>query len=1051
MVNGRAACHVVIVDSPVRPAPTLVAIQMHTPPRLSASSYGVAVLAASLALLPANLTAQSANRQPAQKLDSAYTAKIHEYLQDPRITTELVDHLPASATVPTPLKFLGKIVGTPGELTHARDIHRYMEAIAKASPRARFWTIGKTEEGRDMVLLAIADEQTIKQLDRYKGMLNALTDPRKTTEADAQRILHTAKPVYYITSGIHSPEFGGPEMLMELAYRLTVEETPLIQNIRNNVITLITPVVEVDGREKAVDTYYWNKKYRQTVGQLPLMYWGKYVQHDNNRDGMGQYLDLTKNITKVTLDWTPTILHDLHEAQTYLYASTGTGPYNDALDPITVDEWWMLAKNDVMEMTRRGVPGVWTYGFYDGWVPNYLFFIAHTHNAIGRFNEVQSYGPDNYEVKPPATTTSREWFRPNPPLPSIKWGARNNTNIQESAILFALNHVAKNKDLYLENYWIKSKRAVAKGTNGPIYGLVIPASQHAKQNAAEAVNDLRRQGLEFDVATSAFSAGKVQVQPGDYIVRGDQPYRTLADMYFSLQNFSPANPAPYDDTGWTFPLMRNLTIDAVTDKSLLSAPMKKVTADVTAPGGISGSGSVIVVDNTSDNTLVTFRFKLPNVKMEAAEDEFDAAGHHFAPGAFVIANANRAQLEPALRQLGLSGYAMPSAPAVKTHDLDVPRIGYVHSWTRTQDEGWVRAALDHYGVPYSYFGEPKLKEGNLRAKYDVIIWPHGGTPFGAPAAGFGGGAGRGAAADSSRPAPNVPIPYKRTAEFTALGYPDSTDDIRGGVGAEGYKALYEFVQQGGTLITEGSTAAILPQMKLTPGVTAEEPPTLFARGTILRGLITDRRSPLVYGYDHSEVPVYFNSGPVLNAGAGAPAPVEVTAAGTPAAPNGGAGARNAARPQGQNVTPMATQLKLSGWDPDHTGQPYGMVAVDSGVTERGGRGGAGAGGGGGFGGNQISRPVPGLNADPAAKTRVVMQFPANADDMLLSGTLEGGNTLSSRAQLVDETIGQWHVVMFAIRPFWRWQTQGTFAMGFNAILNWNDLDAGRAAKTTTDR
>jgi hypothetical protein len=137
------------------------------------------------------------------------------------------------------------------------------------------------------------------------------------------------------------------------------------------------------------------------------MYWGKYVQHDNNRDGMGQFLDLTKNTTKTFLEWTPTVLHDLHEAQTYLYSSTGTGPYNDAIDPIVVDEWWMLAKNDVMEMTKRGVPGVWTYGFYDGWVPNYMFFIAHTHNAIGRFYEVQSYCCDNYVVKPGAQTTSK--------------------------------------------------------------------------------------------------------------------------------------------------------------------------------------------------------------------------------------------------------------------------------------------------------------------------------------------------------------------------------------------------------------------------------------------------------------------------------------------------------------------------------------------------------------------------------------------------------------------------------------------------------------------
>ena len=215
---------------------------------------------------------------------------------------------------------------------------------------------------------------------------------------------------------MHSPENGGPEMLLELAYRLIVEETPFIQNIRNNVITLITPVIEVDGREKQVDTYYFNKTRAQGDARLPLMYWGKYVQHDNNRDGMGQFLELTKAVTRVQLEWHPTVMHDLHEAQTYLYSSTGTGPYNDALDPITVGEWWQFAQNDVVEMTKRGVPGVWTYGFYDGWVPNYMFFIAHSHNAIGRFYEVQSYGPDNYEVRPGASVTSKEWFRPNPPL-----------------------------------------------------------------------------------------------------------------------------------------------------------------------------------------------------------------------------------------------------------------------------------------------------------------------------------------------------------------------------------------------------------------------------------------------------------------------------------------------------------------------------------------------------------------------------------------------------------------------------------------------------------
>jgi len=999
-------------------------------------------------------TAMAHAQATSQKMDAEYTSQIKKYLSDPRISTELVDHLPASSTVPTPLKFLGHIVGAPGILDHAADIHRYLEAVAKAAPnRTRFWKIGKTEEGRDMVLLAIADEKTIANLDKYKGYLHQLTDPRKTTEAQARQLIKTAKPIYYITSGMHSPESGGPEMLMELAYRLTVEETPFIQNIRNNVITLITPVVEVDGREKYVDNHYFNEKWAKDHGvdsaagggrgggPLSLMYWGKYVQHDNNRDGMGQFLDLTKNTTKAVLDWTPTILHDLHEAQTYLYASTGTGPYNDALDPIVVDEWWMMAKNDVMEMTKRGVPGVWTYGFYDGWVPNYMFFIAHTHNAIGRFYEVQSYcqgSCGNYVVRPGATTTSKEWFRPNPPLDSITWSPRANTNIQESAILFALSHVAKNHDLYLENYWLKNKRAVEKGTTKPgtVAAWVIPANQHARENAAEAVNELKTQGLEFYTATSPFKAGNVQVNAGDYVIRGDQPYRTLADMYFSLQNFSPANPSPYDDTGWTFPLMRNITVEEVTDKSILKAPMAMIpmAKEVVATGGIFGDGTTLIVENNSDNSLVSFRFKNPSVRMSATEAETEVHGQKIGAGAIVIENANRAQLEPQLKALGLTAHAVASAPSVKMHDLDIPRIGYIHSWTRTQDEGWVRAALDTYGIPYQYFGENAVqKMGDLRQKFDVIIYPHGGSGVGAPAGGRGG---RGAGA-------NDPVPYKSTKEFPSLGFPDSTDDVRGALGEEGMKALYAFVQHGGTLITEGNTSAILPEMKLTPGVTVEPATALFARGTILRNTISDPKSPLMYGYTQTDIPVYFSQAPVLNAGAGAAPIADNGAAG------GGRGGRGGA--QTQNTTPMASPLKLSPWDPDHTGTPYGYAtsvgndfnAVEPGQTPNTGRGGRGGGGFGGFGGPQGPTMVAGLTADPNSSTRVIMQFPEKADDMLLSGTLERGDLLSKRAGLVDEKIGNGHVVMFAFRPYWRWQSQGTYAIGFNAIMNWNDLDAGK--------
>ena len=383
---------------------------------MTALTRSASALALSAALLgAAPLAAQEA---PPQKQDADYTRLIQQYLTDKRITTELVDHMPASDTVPSPLKFLGRIPGTPGEITYAKDIERYYAELARTSPRVRLLKLGTTEEGRDMVVLAVADEEVLRGLDADKAALAALGDPRRTGEADAKRLIKTATPIYWITSGIHSPELGGPETLIELAYRLAVEETPFVRAIRKNVITFITPVVEVDGREKIVDTYYYGKKTGKP--KPPNMYWGRYVAHDNNRDGIGQVLKLTQNITRGMLDWHPTVLHDLHEAQNYLYVSTGTGPYNPSLDPVQSDEWWLLAETEVTEMAKRQVPGVWTYGFYDGWVPNYLFWIANTHNSLGRFYEVQSYGPDPKPVKLGPTVTSREWYRPNPPLQSYR-------------------------------------------------------------------------------------------------------------------------------------------------------------------------------------------------------------------------------------------------------------------------------------------------------------------------------------------------------------------------------------------------------------------------------------------------------------------------------------------------------------------------------------------------------------------------------------------------------------------------------------------------------
>ena len=955
--------------------------------------------------------AQASAKAGAQKIDADYTAKIKAATADPRILTELVDHMPASDKVPSPLKFLGYIPGEPGKMTYHKDIVRYLDALDKASDRVTMMKIGETDEGRDMVAVAIADEATIRNLDKYRQITAQLTDPRKLSDAQARQLIATGKPIYYATGSIHSPETGSPEMLMELAYRLAIEETPFIQTIRNNAIVVFTPSSEVDGREKQVDNFR-----AQAAGQPSpsMVYWGKYVQHDNNRDGIGVGLRLTQVMLKTFLEWHPTVWHDLHESVTLLYTSTGTGPYNSVVDPIQVNEWWLLAQTEIMEMTKRDVPGVWTYNYYDGWVPNYMFWIGVTHNSIGRFYETQSYqGAVN---RPLPVTQSREWYRPNPTPSDITWGPRNNVNMQQSALLLAMNYVAKNKETFLENYYLKNKHTIERGKARPPYAYVVPASQRRRVEAAELMNLIRREGAEVHVADGTFSLGSVEVAPGDYIVRLDQPYGAIVETLLGLQFYAPENPRPYDDTGWAIPLVRNVKSYRVEDKTVFEKPMTLATSDFKIAGAVAGTGRVLIVDHSTDNTLVTFRFRHKDVKMSAAEREFEAGGHKFGAGAFIIADANRAVLEPTIKELGLSAWAVEAAPTVPMHDLDVPRIGYVHTWTSTQDEGWVRLAFDTFQVPYTYFAAPKLREGSLRSRYDVIVFPHAGQ--GGSALITGGVQG------------NEPRPYKKSETTPNVGTVDTTDDMRGSIGVEGLMELLKFVQEGGLLITEGATSTVFPEYNLTPGVSIETPDNLYVRGSILKALLGDRASPVLYGYDQNALAVYFNQAPVMRVGA--------AAGGGRAGPN---------LPGIPNMQPNAVPPRLTTLDGPSSAPSPG---AGPGREGRGARGGAQAGGAaepledapqaGGRGGGRGGGAAP----NPATLPRVLLSFPTDPNDLLLSGLLVGGETLAGRAVAIDSPVGKGHVVMFANRPYWRWQTQGNFFLGFNAILNWNDLDAGRA-------
>ncbi|MBS1700807.1 MAG: hypothetical protein JST12_04035 [Armatimonadetes bacterium] len=528
-----------------------------------------------LALLLAALLSASAFAQN----DEAYGKKIKEYTTEPFFLTEYVDHLPASSRVPSPLKYFGDIIGAPNILHHVDEINGYMRALAKSSDRVMVQSMGKSEGGREMIAVIISDADNLKRLKRIQEINATLGDPRKLVDykgdgkldrADekADKLIQEDLPIYYATGGMHSPESGPPEMLMELAYRLAVEDSPYIREIRKNSIVMLTPVLDVDGRDRYVDTYLYRKKNPDKPA-IPLVYWGQYVAHDNNRDNIGMGLALSKNLVQTWLQFHPTVLHDLHESVPFLYISTGTGPYNAWLDPITIDEWHMMAYNEVDEMTKRGVPGVWTHGFYDGWAPNYAFYIANGHNAIGRFYETQGGSGADTGIRNIGSESTRDWFRPNPPFSSVRWSIRNNTNLSESAILMGMHNLASNKEKFLHNYYLKSKRSVLKPWNEGPAAYVLSAKPGRRWNLLELKTLMNRQGVEVTSLTEDMKVGDKTLAKGSYVVRMDQPYCRMADMLLDKQYYNPSDPAPYDDTGWTLGPLFDVDSVRVKEASIL--------------------------------------------------------------------------------------------------------------------------------------------------------------------------------------------------------------------------------------------------------------------------------------------------------------------------------------------------------------------------------------------------------------------------------------------------------------------------------------------------
>lgn len=922
---------------------------------------------------------------------------IAKFTTEPRFGNPWVAYLPDSATVPSPAEYLGHAVGAAGELSSTTKIYGYFRKLAETSPRVRVQTIGKTEEGREILLAAVADEDGIRDLDRLKEATAALADPRKTTPEAAEALIASARPVYYFNAGLHSTETGSPEMVMEMAYRLAVSDQPMIRKIRGEVLVLINPVSEPDGRDKAVDWFYRYLKGKTDFDALPPdspPYWGFYVFHDNNRDSHQESLQLSKAVGRMFFEYHPTVIHDLHESIPLLQTWNGTGPFNVNIDPILLNEWFAMSLAELGALTSAGMPGVWTWGFSDGWEHVFLDSIGVNHNSIGRGYETFGNGTaetvervlrpneERYAGRP---VTSQEWYRPMPPPRKFMWSLRDNTNYMESGCLAALDYTAKNAKEMLRDFYRKGYNSWQKGVKGGPYAFAIAADQGDRRRVADVVDLLMRHGIEAGRATAAFKVAEGEFPAGTYVVRLDQPYRNYAVDLLTPQVFPPdATFEPYDDVSWSLPVHYGLEAKRINDVKIMDVPLEALKPGFGTQGNVNGAGPVFLLKDTGQEGLLALRARLAAFKVEIAEKAFKAGDKDYPAGSWILADQKGLAdaVKRASAELSLDFDSTAAAPEVARHESKLPRLAVWHSWADTEAVGWVRFVLDREKVPYAYIRDEDVRAGRLKDRYDVIVFAHNYLDLQTQILGIEKKWG--------------PMAYKKTPETPNLGVPDASDDITGGIGWAGMARLEEYLNAGGVLVTLGNGSAIALQGGLVRDV-YQRGGSVFTPGSELKVKFTRPDHPLAYGFP--EVTSVFRSMlPVYDI---------------------------ARSERGGVVLQWGTKLRAEDREEEKPDAAKPTEAA------------AGAASAAAAGATDTKGQVaPGATAAPGA--------PAKKEEvkMLVSGAIKGEDELEGRPAILDLPAGKGRVVAFLFNPIHRDFNRSDHRFLWNALLNWDYIGAG---------
>ncbi len=594
-------------------------------------------------------------------------------------TTAVLIALEASAAVPTPQSYFGHPIGADKTVLDWDKVVGYFQTLAKASDRIKFEELGKTAEGRPFIAVTIAEPDTLRHLDRYIAIQQKLADPRKTSPAEAEKLITEGKAIVLLTCSIHATEIASTHTAVEFAYRLLTEDNPHFRAILKDTIVILVPSLNPDG----VDIV--TRWYRRTLGTpyegtSPPELYHKYVGHDNNRDWyIFSQPETRLTVSKLHNVWHPEITYDVHQMAANgarLFVPPWLDPTEPNIDPILMQEMNMIGTAMAADLTAAGKTGVAIHGVYDFWTPSRHFMAFH--GGLRILTESASAAiasPMTLSESQIASTAlgynprERSWNYLEPWLGGT-WHLRDIIDYQSIAFESCLYNAALHREELLRNFYRVGQRQVAR--TDP-WGFVISANQPDPGATRKMIETLR--------------FGQVEVgrgADGSAVVSMHQPYGGWAKALLERQHYPedrlyPGGPPkrPYDVTASTLPLLMGVETRTATQPVPFSG-------DWEPPAPASGP-----------------LWKASDTDSWIAVNRTWAAGHSV-------------WRDPQTGDFSLTSRA-------GWREIRRPRIALYQPWTGNMDEGWTRWLLEQFGFAYTTVHNRDIQAGDLRKKFDSIV------------------------------------------------------------------------------------------------------------------------------------------------------------------------------------------------------------------------------------------------------------------------------------------------------------------------------------------